>query len=218
MRRRVSGLVLGFVVSACAADRVCPPGSTQECACALGTKGSQACAASGSRWEPCACPSAAGATPATASARTAEAPVPVSAPPPRPAATGTASAELPLGPQPYTITITSANIAPSKPNGLPWDAGDDPPDVVATVSVKGAGTGVVRTSKKDNTTAPFWGESGQLTINRGDRVVVTLVDKDALADDTIATFEIDFSGPGQQRLSDAAHSVNELLLTIDVVE
>jgi hypothetical protein len=127
---------------------------------------------------------------------------------------GAAKAEEPIGAQPYTITVISAELVPSKPDGRPWDVGDGPPDPVVVVSVKGAGTGTVRTTKVQDSTAPVWKESGQVTINRGDHLSISIVDKDLAEDDFIASWDIEFSRPGRQRLTGPQHSVNELLLDI----
>ncbi|WP_420814236.1 hypothetical protein [Polyangium fumosum] len=211
----VSCLSLSALV-ACSSERVCAPGSTQACLCAEGPRGVQSCASDGARWEPCAC-SAAGTAPANAGAKVADAvPQPQQPAVPNPGAVvqAPARAEEPVGPQPYTITIISADLVPSKPDGRPWDAGDGPPDPVVVVSVKGAGTGAVRTTKKQDSIAPTWRESGQVTINRGDHLSISIIDKDLADDDFIAGWDMEFTRPGRQRLTDPTHSVNELIFDI----
>ena len=111
-----------------------------------------------------------------------------------------AAAEAPVGPRGYTVTIVSATIAPRKPDGRAWDVGDGAPDVVAEVKVVGAGSGAVRTTRADNTTSPTWNQSGTVSINKGDRLAVLVVDKDAAADDEIDRLEVMFVAPGRQTL------------------
>jgi hypothetical protein len=117
-----------------------------------------------------------------------------------------------VGPKAYTVAIVSADIAPSKPDGRPWDVGDGPPDPVVTVSVQGVGSGTVRSSKVENSTSPKWGQVGRLTLNRGDRLSVTVVDKDLTDDDLVASWDVEFKGPGKQQLKGT--SVNSLVLEI----
>jgi len=119
---------------------------------------------------------------------------------------------VPDGPQPYTLTVVSANIAPSKANGDGWDAGDGPPDPVATVLVAGAGSGRVHTSKAENATAPTWDQSARVTLNKGDKLEATLVDKDVASDDPIGRAEMTFTKPGRFTLTGG--SINALVVTI----
>ncbi|MBK8257745.1 MAG: hypothetical protein IPK82_34385 [Polyangiaceae bacterium] len=212
----ILGLALG-ALGGCSKEPVCDAGATQQCLCTDGAHGAQSCADDGSRWEACAC--------AKASPRATgpQALVPDPSPTPQqpeqptpPVATPRPVNDAPVsvGAQPYTITIISADIAPSKPDGRGWDVGNGPPDPVVTVTVRGAGSGTVRSSKLQDTTSPNWRESGQVTINRGDHLSVSIVDKDLAADDPIASWDIEFLRPGQQRLTDPAHSVNALLIDI----
>ena len=48
-------VAFGFGLGACGKERVCDPGSTQQCLCADGAQGAQSCAGDGDRWEACAC-------------------------------------------------------------------------------------------------------------------------------------------------------------------
>ncbi|MCC6551407.1 MAG: hypothetical protein IT372_00100 [Polyangiaceae bacterium] len=117
-----------------------------------------------------------------------------------------------VGPQPYTLTVVSATVAPRKRDGKGWDVGDGAPDVVVEVRVIGAGNGSVRTSRADDTTSPTWNESGLVTINKGDRLVAVVVDKDVIEDDPIGTIEQQFTKAGRLTLSGT--SVTSLILDV----
>lgn len=112
----------------------------------------------------------------------------------------------------------SANLAPSKPDGTAWDADNSAPDCVVTISVRGAGKGTVQTTKAQNNTSPAWNQQGTVTINRGDTLAVSIVDKDAISDDPIASWSSVFNGPGRQTLQDVSHGVNALVFDIAAVE
>jgi hypothetical protein len=94
----------------------------------------------------------------------------------------------------------SAEIESSKPDGAPWDSDGSAPDPYATVTVVGAGSGVVRSSKLKDSSAPTWNESGTVAINRGDTVRATIYDKDVLGDDLIEAWAFTFAGPGTKKL------------------
>jgi hypothetical protein len=119
-----------------------------------------------------------------------------------------------IGPQPYTIEIVSADIAPAKPNGTAWDGLGDGPDVFVDVSVRGAGTGNVRSTVIKNSTHPEWKEKGRVTINVGDSLAVIVTDKDAVNDDRFATFDERFDRPRRYTFSDPASSVERLVLVV----
>lgn len=116
--------------------------------------------------------------------------------------------------QAYVLTIVSADLAPSKPNGQPWDADNSGPDTVVTVTVDGAGKGNVQTSKIQDSTSPHWDQRGQVTINRGDRLKVSIVDKDLVADDPIASWDFEFTATGKRKLTDPARGVNALVIDV----
>lgn len=42
-------------IAACSTERVCAPGSTQQCMCTDGAKGAQSCASDGEQWGACTC-------------------------------------------------------------------------------------------------------------------------------------------------------------------
>lgn len=133
-------------------------------------------------------------------------------------APATPSPAAPVGPRSYKLTIVSANLAPSKPDGTAWDADNSAPDCVVTISVRGAGKGTVQTTKAQNNTSPAWNQQGTVTINRGDTLAVSIVDKDAISDDPIASWSSVFNGPGRQTLQDVSHGVNALVFDIAAVE
>lgn len=213
--RTFIGSTLLFAISilaGCSTDHVCAPGATQECLCVDAPRGVQACSSDGARWETCACSKSANATaqPVVRGAATPEPVAVMQGVVPQPSIP-----EPAIGAQPYKITIISANLAPSKPDGRAWDVGNGPPDAVVSVAVKGVGTGHFSTSKKQDSTAPVWREAGQVTLNRGDHLSISIIDKDLADDDPIASWDLEFLRPGHQRLTAPDNSVNELLLDIE---
>jgi hypothetical protein len=212
MRINVWLAVFLLAAAGCQKDQVCAPGGTQACACVGGTQGAQTCADDGSRWNSCSCGPAAAPTSALNSAPTPLGAVPAAAAPLTAQTNASNEATDTVGPKPYSITIVSADIAPSKPDGRPWDTGDGPPDPVVTITVQGVGSGTMRSSKIQDATAPKWGQVGNMTINRGDRLNIALVDKDLAEDDLIASWDLEFTGPGKKQLKGT--SVNSLVIEI----
>lgn len=209
---RLVGVAVVLLAVSCREEpkALCAPGSTQACVCPGGGQGAQSCASDGARWEACTC--AASAQPAAVAATASGAADP-SAKSPSTDEDSSPPVDFEAdGPKRYTLTIVSADVAPSKPDGKPWDAGNGAPDLVVSVRVDGAGAGTVTSSKAENKTTHTWNQSGSVTINRGDRLVVNVIDKDAFADDFVATIAHQFTKPGKVTLSGKA--VNSLVLDI----
>lgn len=73
----------------------------------------------------------------------------------------------------------------TKPDSNDWDGDGSPPEVVLSIRTM---DGVHMSSPEQSTYSVDWTFDAPLSVNAGETVVVTAVDKDVLADDPMATF------------------------------